>query len=237
MQVAKKYKHLIWDLDHTLWDFNTNSEACISELIKEFKLDEEFIKSISAFYADYIRINDECWALYREEKLDKSTLRDVRFQKSFQLHGASEERSAELAKDFGKEYVKRCPHKTALIPNAKKVLTELSARGYNQVILTNGFLEAQEVKMVDSGLRPFFSHEFVSEIIGAKKPYPLAYYAVTETLNAEVSECLMIGDSALSDIKGAVNVGMDSVHFLPDGLQPSEATYKIQHLEELLEFL
>jgi len=118
-----------------------------------------------------------------------------------------------------------------------QVLDYLKEKSYNQVILTNGFLESQEIKMVESGLRPYFTREFISEVIGHKKPSPKVFRAVLEELNAEVHECIMIGDSEESDIKGACNVKMDSIHFQPNGITANRATHNIKELTQIMEIL
>ena len=35
-----KYKHLFFDLDHTIWDFEANSRTTLVELYEEMKLEE-----------------------------------------------------------------------------------------------------------------------------------------------------------------------------------------------------
>ncbi len=232
-----KYKHIIWDLDHTLWDFNVNSADCIAELLKDFGLLAYPIRNAELFIKDYKKINDQCWGEYRRGKMDKATLRFVRFQRAFEKHGVSDRESYELANKFGDAYVATCPKKTALIPGTLEVLDYVKSKDYNQVILTNGFLESQEIKMVESGLRPYFTREFISEVIGHKKPSTKVFKAVLEDLKAEVNECIMIGDSLESDIKGANNMKMDSIHFQPDGVKHFKATHNISELTEILEIL
>lgn len=232
-----KYKHIIWDLDHTLWDFNTNSANCLREILEESGLLAFPIKDADRFIKDYKKINSECWAAYRNGKMDKETLRFVRFQKALEKHGVSSRESYEIADKLGDAYVEKCPRKTSLISGTMEVLGYVKSKGYNQVILTNGFLESQETKMVNSGLRPYFSREFVSEVIGHKKPSPKVFRAVLEELEADVDECIMIGDSLESDIKGAENVKMDSIHFQPTGVKSSLAKYNITDLTEIKEIL
>lgn len=234
---SSKYKHIIWDLDHTLWDFNINSAECIREILEEQGLLAFPVRSADQFIKDYKKINNECWAEYRKGKMDKETLRFVRFQRALEKHGVSQRDSYEAAVRFGDTYVANCPKKTALIPGTLEVLNHLKAKGLNQVILTNGFLESQETKMVESGLRPYFTREFVSEVIGHKKPSPKVFRAVLEELNAEADECIMIGDSLESDIKGARNAKMDSIHFQPEGVKHDLATYNISDLTEIKEIL
>lgn len=236
-RMANKYEHIIWDLDHTLWDFDTNSKESIIELLEEFDLVGSPINDVDQFLSDYIKINRHCWDLYQEGKMDKATLRYTRFQQAFELHGVQEAHSRQLADEFCEGYVKKCPQKSALIPGAIEVLDYMKAKQYQMCIMTNGFVEAQHVKMHVSGLNDYFNHVFISENLKAKKPDPKAYHAVLNALNTKVEKCIMIGDSASSDIQGAVNVGMDSVHFLPEGQRDSKGTHIIKDLLELKSIL
>jgi putative hydrolase of the HAD superfamily len=92
--------------------------------------------------------------------------------------------------------------------------------------------------MEKSGLSPYFNHVIASEYAGAKKPHRQAFDFTIERINADVDNCLMIGDDLLTDIEGASNIGMDTVYFNPDGHAFSKhATYTIKHLSELKEIL
>lgn len=235
--MSLKYEHIIWDLDHTLWDFDTNSKETILELLHEFNLIGKPILDEYQFLTDYIRINRYCWDLYQMGKMDKATLRYTRFQQTFELHGVSTKFSRELAERFCEVYVIRCPKKSALVDGAVEILDYLKIKNYKMCIMTNGFLESQHVKMHVSGLNSYFDHVFISENLKAKKPDPKAYYSVLNSLNTKVENCIMIGDSASSDIQGAVNVGMDSIHFLPDGSTDSKGTHTIKELIEIKEIL
>ncbi len=235
--MTNKYEHIIWDLDHTLWDFDTNSKECITELLTEYQLIGNPIPNVSDFLDDYVRINRECWDLYQVGKMDRATLRYTRFQQAFELHGVPEESSRDLSDKFCADYVIRCPQKSALIPGSHEILQYLESKHYKMCILTNGFLEAQHIKMHVSGLNRYFDHVFISENLKAKKPDPRAYHSVMNALNTKVDKCIMIGDSESSDIQGAVNVGMDSIHFLPDGTSETIGTHLINELLQLKHFL
>jgi putative hydrolase of the HAD superfamily len=50
---AKQYEHLFFDLDHTLWDFDTNSEATLRDLYAELKLDEKATGDFDQFHKIY----------------------------------------------------------------------------------------------------------------------------------------------------------------------------------------
>ena len=75
----KGIKHVFFDLDHTLWDFDKNSALTFEKIFDLLKLGidtEEFLKA-------YEPINLNYWKLYREEKIDKSSLRYQRLKDTF----------------------------------------------------------------------------------------------------------------------------------------------------------
>ena len=45
-----KYKHLFFDLDHTLWDFEANARATLEELYTTLSLEEKGINDFNLFY-------------------------------------------------------------------------------------------------------------------------------------------------------------------------------------------
>ncbi|MBL4704708.1 MAG: HAD family hydrolase, partial [Flavobacteriales bacterium] len=133
----KGIKHVFWDLDHTLWDFDSNAFDTLSELYKTFNLKQELNTSPELFIEAYKRFNDECWALYRVGKMEKDTLRTIRFRKAFQHFGSD---NFKLADELGWAYMEECPKKTKVMPGTFKVLEALKDK-YQQHIITNGFME------------------------------------------------------------------------------------------------
>lgn len=231
--MAQQYKHLFFDLDHTLWDFETNSKETLRELFDTHNL-QQHTASFEAFYSAYHAVNEEKWRLYRLGQLDKATLRATRFLdtlKQFDLN------HPELALHLDTEYLRKSPYKTNLLPGALDVLRNLHEK-YTLHIVTNGFREVQGIKMEASGLVPFFKHTFSSEEVGVNKPDPRIFQHAMHHAGATVRGSLMIGDNWEADVLGAKKVGMDQVFFNPEKSPQTEAaTFDIQHLNELLNFL
>jgi len=226
----KKYKHLIFDLDRTLWDFETNARVALNEIYLEYNLIEKGISDFDEFELQYKTINEVCWADYRNGKLKKEVLRNLRFELTLKAFGIDDSKLVEKISDL---YLYKSPRLTTVIDGTFDILNYLNQR-YKLHILTNGFVEVQGIKMEKSGLKPFFDHVVASEYAGAKKPHPMAFEFTLDRINANAMDCLMIGDDPLTDIKGASDVGIDTVYFNPDGNKPSAyATYTIKHLMEL----
>jgi putative hydrolase of the HAD superfamily len=228
-----RYEHLFFDLDHTLWDFEKNSKETLLELFHSHNL-HQYAPDFEVFYQTYHTVNAEKWRLYRLGQLDKATLRATRFLdtlKAFDVH------HRELATHLDTEYLERSPYKTHLLPGALEVLGALHEK-YHLHIVTNGFREVQGIKMAASGLEPFFKNTISSEEVGVNKPDPRIFHHALIQAGARAHHALMIGDHFEADILGAKKVGMDQVFFNPENTKhPEAATFDIQHLNELLNFL
>jgi putative hydrolase of the HAD superfamily len=63
----KQYEHIFFDLDHTLWDFEKNSNHTMRKVYEEFELAQKGISDFDLFYEKYHIINEEMWAQFRNE--------------------------------------------------------------------------------------------------------------------------------------------------------------------------
>ena len=205
-------KHLFFDLDRTLWDFETNSFNELVNLYHCHNLHQKGISLSEEFVKVYKNINEKCWERYRENTLSKENLRFERFKQTLEYFGIYD---LELSIKIGDDYVKNSPYRTILIPNAIELLSELQPN-YKLHIITNGFQEVQHVKINQSGMAKFFTIVVTSEMAGAKKPNPLIFNYALEKAGANLENSVMIGDDLNTDIKGAVNVGMKSIYFNPN---------------------
>ena len=226
-----KYRHIFFDLDRTLWDFEKNSEETILELLKEKGLTSRGTLTDELFMRVYKEVNLEMWKQYREGKITKDQLRAQRFYQSLLKFNIDEK---DLALEINDHYVSRCSSKTNLLPYSKEIL-ELLSKNYILHIITNGFREAQHKKIDSSGLRNYFGAVIVGDEVGINKPDPRIFHHAIESSSAEFDESIMIGDDFEADILGAKNVGMDQIFFKkePTDHELSQATYTISHLEEL----
>ena len=231
---SKTYKHLFFDLDHTLWDFEKNSHEAISELHQKHGLDELGIPDFNIFHSKYIEINDHLWNKYRKGQIEKEELRYVRFHEALKHFGIDD---VTKAKQIGDEYVEISPKKTNLLPFAEEVLLYLSDK-YVLHIITNGFEEVQHIKLESSKLNHFFDLIVTSEKAGFKKPSPHIFTYSLKQSGAKRKESLMIGDNLIADVIGAKQIGIDQVFFNPKKAKHQEKlTFEISCLRELKNFL
>jgi putative hydrolase of the HAD superfamily len=227
-------KHLFFDLDHTIWDFDKNAEETLHELYGIYKLKELGLHSPDLFIETYTRNNHQLWAEYHVGKITKTTLREARFKKTFLDLGVLPE---VLPLGFEDDYVKLCPTKTNLFPGAHETLQYLQSR-YVMHLISNGFRESQDVKISGTNIGGYFRHVILSEEVGVNKPDAGIFEHALNLAGAIKSESLMIGDSLEADVYGALNFGMDAIYFNPAGLdKPDDVPVQIGSLKELMEIL
>lgn len=229
----KSYKHIFFDLDHTLWDFETSAKQTFQQMYKEFKLKELGIADLQQFESAYTKNNTALWELYRDGKLEKDVLNVRRFDETLIEFGIE---SVQLAQRMAEYYVYNAPRSVYLFPYTREILGYLKQK-YNLHLITNGFEEVQYTKLAISGLDVFFTTITTSEEAGAKKPDAEIFYLAFKKANAHSSESVMIGDDLDVDIAGANSVGMDQVYFNPNARQHHRSvTLEIQSLDELFNY-
>lgn len=234
MLTHKKYKHLFFDLDMTLWDFETNAHEAYRDIYTKFKLKSLGIASIDSFLECYFVHNDKLWDLYRKGQIEKEVLRSLRFELTLRDFGIDD---PGLAEAIGMEYITISPQKTNLFPHVHEVLQYLQGR-YPLYIITNGFEEVQYTKLKNSRLDGYFRHVVTSEDAGCKKPDPGIFNYALEKAGAKAEDCLMIGDDPEVDILGAQSAGMDGIYFNPKKISSNGyVNYVIHDLIELKQWL
>lgn len=219
-------KKVFFDLDRTLWDFETNSELVLKELYVDFNL-KDYIPSVEDFLNTYRQKNNALWALYRKGCLDSSVLKQKRFYETFLAYGIDKQ---ELAQNFGKIYLEKLALKKQLFPGAIKLLNYLIEK-YALYILTNGFQEVQIKKIVNIGLDKYFKQIFTSDTIGYQKPQPAFFEFVLKQVDEAPEYCIMIGDDLDTDIMGAKRCGIKGIYFNVNKIPHDETVdYEVDNL-------
>ncbi len=229
----KKYMHIYFDLDRTLWDFKANSRQALEDVFMKYNLDNVFTDK-DEFVEIYHMHNENLWEMYRNGKVTKAFLRTKRFELTLEEKKIND---SHLASRMGKEYLELSVLKTNLFPGTHEILNYLKP-SYNLYILTNGFRETQVQKLQNCDLEKYFDEIFTSETIGYNKPHSKIFQWAVTAVNAKKKDCLMIGDDQQVDIKGAKSYGLDTVFFNPENEQVVEpADYIISELIELKKIL
>ena len=205
---AKKYTHLFFDLDNTIWDFNSNSYYALKIALNKLDL-LDYIGSYDAFFKIYSEVNDRLWDLYRKGSMNKKVLSIQRFEESFEKNSTPLFMGGAVVNDA---YLAEMPMQTKLIDGARELLDYLHGR-YEVAIITNGFKEVQYDKIQRSELSKYFKKIFISEEVGSQKPGKLIFEHAIKSMNAPKKSSLMIGDSWEADIIGAMSFGIDQLYF------------------------
>lgn len=226
----KHIKHIFFDLDHTLWDFETNSDIAFETIFKKHKVKVELQK----FLNHYRGINEHYWKLYREEKISKEELRLGRLKDTFVK--LNHKVDIQLLEDLSIGYIDVLPNNNQLFEGAHEILEHLYVN-YKLHIITNGFNEVQSKKMKNSGLSKYFDKIITSEDTGVKKPNRVIFEYALALTNAVSAESIMIGDNWEADIMGAKDAGLDVI-FCNFNEQPvSENIKSVNHLIEIKQYL
>ena len=228
------YHHVIFDLDHTLWDFKKNSEETLSELYDSFELANIGSFTTQQFCTAFERVNLQLWQLYNEGKCDQQRLRSERFRMIFAHLGLADH---QVPVDIADRYLQLCPTKSHVFPHTVATLDYLRHR-YRLHVLTNGFAEVQTIKLASAQLSDYFDEAIFSDTAGLRKPHRLMFDYTLDRIQARAHECIMVGDNLDTDVRGAREAGIDQVYFNPAQQSHQEATtYEITCLSELRHIL
>jgi putative hydrolase of the HAD superfamily len=229
-----RYRHILFDLDRTLWDFERNSEEVLFDLYERYGLIERGISSFKELLADYREINGDYWRAHREGRVGKDELRYERFHHTLLRNGISDR---DLADRMAEAYLRETPRKGRLIVGALDVLAELASE-HHLHLLTNGYADTQIQKVQGTGMEAYLGTIVTSDRAGSRKPDPGFFRYAMEELDADKDELLMVGDDVEADIIGAMEFGIDQVLFDPGGQKEDPgATYRIRALRELTRIL
>ena len=223
-------KHVFFDLDHTLWDFDKNSGLTFKKI---FELNNINIE-LGTFLKVYEPINLKYWKLYREERVSKPDLRYGRLKEAFDTLGVSVK--DDMINHLSEAYIDYLTTFNHLFEGAIEILEYLQYK-YHLHIITNGFEEAQERKMQNSKIRSYFKTVTNSEMVGVKKPNPKIFNYALNSAEANPNESIMIGDSLEADIAGAQKVGLRTIHFDYKDVHNGDGNVRVKQLKALINHL
>jgi putative hydrolase of the HAD superfamily len=222
-----KVTDVFFDLDHTLWDFEKNSEITFNLIFEKHRIQLD----LSKFMEVYKPVNFKYWNMYRKNQIDAVNLRYHRLKEVFD--NLSYKADRKFIDIIAQEYIDNLSDQIHLFPGTEDILNYLSAK-YRLHIITNGFEKIQHKKLKSSRIDHFFQTVTTAEGSGYKKPDKRIFdYAISQA-RTDLSKSLMIGDSLEADIKGAKDFGMHTIYF---GKNPNFETQNIEDLQELKSLL
>ena len=225
------YKFLLFDLDHTLLDFDTAEDVALTQLLKE-----EGVEDIQTYKDYYVPMNKALWKDLEQKKITKAELINTRFEKLF-AHFGIEKDGSYLAERY--QFFLSKQGQTYL--GVEDLLKNLIKQGYELYAATNGITFIQTGRIDHSGIAPFFKEIFISEQLHTQKPDTEFYEKIGALIpNFDKNDALMIGDSLSADIQGGNNAGIDTVWYNPDHLEnntQAQPTYEVHSYQDLLDCL
>jgi putative hydrolase of the HAD superfamily len=227
-----RYKHLFFDLDHTLWDFEANSRQTLATLYDSLQLKEKGVDDFDRFHKNYLVHNDKLWDRYRKGFIKSEELRWKRMWLSLLDFKIGDEK---LAHQMGAAFLDLLPTRKTLFTGAIEILHYLAQKKYVLHLITNGFEKTQHAKLKNSGLDAFFTEVITSEGSNSLKPNKAIFDYALQKTNAVVQESIMLGDDIDVDIAGARDAGLDQVYInhLNKPLPAIRPTYTVGSLKEL----
>ncbi len=219
-----KYTTILFDSDDTLLDFKASEKQAIYRAFEIAGL--PFDEEIRAVYSG---INHGLWkALERGETTTEELLCE-RFRRLFERYGYDYDPKAMNDLYF------RCLSETAFTMYGAVEMLEYLYGRYELDIITNGVGYIQTARLDNADIRKYIKHLFISGEIGATKPDKAFFDHVLSRIDEkDKSKILVIGDSLTSDIKGALDSGLDCVYI---GSSENQATYSVSSITELKNIL
>ena len=224
MEKLKGITDVFFDLDHTLWDFDKNSALTFHKIFKINNINID----LGTFLSYYEPINLNYWKLYREEKVDKATLRYNRLSDAFEAVGYKVTKGK--INSLSSDYITHLTSFNHLFENTFEILDYLQ-KSYNLHIITNGFEEVQQGKLTKSKIHHYFKTITNSENVGVKKPNPKIFKHALKVAKVRADQAVMIGDNYEADILGAIDIGMGAILF---GTFNGNLNGKIKQVDKLI---
>jgi putative hydrolase of the HAD superfamily len=228
-----KYQHIFFDLDHTLWDFETNSRQTLEELFHAYNLQTRGVHSFELFYKNYMVHNDKLWDRFRKGFIKIDELRWKRMWLTLLDFKIGDDK---LAREMANRFLDLLPTRKALFPYTVEILDYLTNKGYSLHLITNGFEQTQHNKLKYAGIDSYFKEVITSEGSNSIKPNKEIFEYAFRKTNANPAKSIMIGDTLDVDILGAINAGIDQVFVNHTGITSDiYPTYTVTSLKELEE--
>jgi putative hydrolase of the HAD superfamily len=120
-----------------------------------------------------------------------------------------------------------------VFPETQTVLSTLKEEGFQLGVIgnsTEGILE----RLKNLKLSQYLDIVVFSQEAGAEKPDPAPFKLALNRSGRSPSECIFVGDSLVTDIPGARNVGIEPILIDREGKHPDAPYGVIRNLKEIL---
>jgi len=219
-----RYTTLLFDLDHTLFDFDASETAAFSAALKAAGVHVE-----NGYHELFVSINKALWVRVEAGELTPNDVRLVRFEDLFERAGIDAD-----ARSVADDYITGLGAHGDLYPGARELLEELSSEA-TLALVSNGIGVVVRDKVARLDLDRYFDAIVVSGEIGVAKPHTGFFdIAFAQLDQPDKATTLMIGDNLASDIRGGINYSIDTCWYAPTSAEASVTpTYRVEHLSEI----
>ena len=198
-----------FDLDNTLWETESvvaNAERVLADWLGKQAPDYTAARDKEARKALLAEVLDADPELRHRV----TALRIAVLELGLRQAGYSADEAKRLAL-AGFEVFIDARHRLEYFPHAELVL-ELLSRQYQLACISNGNADVRRL-----GLDRYFSIIVSADEVGLSKPHPAPFVTALERAGVEPQQAVHIGDHQGDDIQGALDVGMHTLWFNPQG--------------------
>lgn len=223
----KKIKAILYDVDGTLLDFETQEEVALSYCFKKYNLGELSEEKLEL----YKRINLDYWEMFEKNLITKEKLVVKRFEDYLEALGVKLN-----AEEVNDTYFSKLGDTIVFKDNSYELVKSLKGK-IKQYVVTNGAIRVQKTKLAKSGFDKLMDDVFISDEVGYQKPRKEFFDAIKNRLGDIANdEILIVGDSLTSDMKLADNCNLISCFYNPkkkDYKVDFKIDYEISDLNEV----
>ena len=223
----KKIKAILYDVDGTLLDFETQEEVALSYCFKKYNLGELSEEKLEL----YKRINLGYWEMFEKNLITKEKLVVKRFEDYLEALGVKLN-----AEEVNDTYFSKLGDTIVFKDNSYELVKSLKGK-IKQYVVTNGAIRVQKTKLAKSGFDKLMDDVFISDEVGYQKPRKEFFDAIKNRLGDIANdEILIVGDSLTSDMKLADNCNLISCFYNPkkkDYRVDFKIDYEISDLNEV----
>ncbi len=226
-------------MDNTLFDHHHSLQSAISAVQEKYadlaRHDPEDL------VVEYSAALQHAYDKYLRKEITYEETQGMKVHMFFTALGLQEPTPEEV-KEFRATYKPAYRASRRATPGSIETLVRLREHGYCLAIVTNGQIEDQTAKVEAIGLRHLIDRIFTSEEVGCPKPDRRIFQRALEELSALPHRTHMVGDSEESDVKGALDAGLNAILYAPlareaQRLLFGEEVPVIHDMSQLLEHL
>lgn len=227
-----QYQWILFDLDDTLLDFRASARMAFSSLLKDLEVEETPV-----LFEVYLTANHKAWADFEKGLISALELRSQRFRDFVAAAGLE---GLPEAGELNARFLSHLTKHTFVLDGALRLLESLHGKA-NLGIVTNGLKEVQRPRIRQAGIESFFQTVMVSDELGVAKPSRAFFELAYRTMDYPPRESvLVVGDSRVSDVTGAMDYGFHACWYNPSGQIPVDTympVFEAQSLKQIQDWL